>query len=123
MMFEFRKFLPTWSIFRVKRFFRDPFKPVRTFTVVRDTAQASCKTVDKQEDFKQNVVSFNDTKSAYRSKTTREIVRALFVFRLCSNNFLVDNNLKVSEICCNLFIEHRQLNDDNLLQIVERRQK
>lgn len=46
-------------------------------------------------DSKEDIISFNDGKSAYRSKTTFEIFRALLVFRLCSFNFLVDNNLKV----------------------------
>lgn len=40
-------------------------------------------------------LNFNDPKSAYRSKTTREILRAIFVFKLCSVNFLVDNNHQV----------------------------
>lgn len=42
-----------------------------------------------------HVLNFDDTTRAYRSKTTREIIRALFVFKLCSVNSLVDHNLQV----------------------------
>ena len=41
------------------------------------------------------VLNFNDTKRAYRSKTTGEVLRALLVFKLCSVNFLVDYNRQV----------------------------
>lgn len=37
-------------------------------------------------------LSFNSAKEAYRSKTTPEILRALFVFNMCSIPFLVNNN-------------------------------
>ena len=49
----------------------------------------------------EDVLNFNDTTRAYRSKTTREITRALFVFKLCSVNYLVDHNLQV---CILLYI-------------------
>ena len=39
--------------------------------------------------------SFDDSKNAYRSKTSLEIVRALVVFRLCSFDFLVNKNKEV----------------------------
>lgn len=37
-------------------------------------------------------LSFNSAKEAYRSKTTPELLRALFVFNMCSIPFLVNNN-------------------------------
>lgn len=37
-------------------------------------------------------LSFNSAKEAYRSKTTPEILRGLFVFNMCSIPFLVNNN-------------------------------
>lgn len=40
--------------------------------------------------------SFDDSKNAYRSKTSWEIVRALAVFKLCSFDFLVNKNKEVS---------------------------
>ena len=40
--------------------------------------------------------SFDDSKNAYRSKTSLEIVRALVVFKLCSFDFLVNKNKEVS---------------------------
>jgi len=39
--------------------------------------------------------SFDDAESAYRSKTSWEIVRALAIFRLCSYDFLVNKNKEV----------------------------
>lgn len=39
--------------------------------------------------------SFDDAESAYQSKTSWEIVRALAIFRLCSYDFLVSKNKEV----------------------------
>lgn len=41
-------------------------------------------------------LSFQDAEAAYKSKSTFEILRALLVFQLCSNEYLVDNNMQVS---------------------------
>lgn len=41
-------------------------------------------------------LSFNSSKEAYRSKSTAEIARALFVFNMCSIPFLVNHNKTVS---------------------------
>lgn len=41
--------------------------------------------------------SFNDGKTAFRSKTSWEIIRALAIFRLCSFDFLVNRNKEVSK--------------------------
>lgn len=40
-------------------------------------------------------VSFNDPIAAFKSKTTWELVRALFVYIVCSSEYLVENNMKV----------------------------
>ncbi|XP_055996858.1 proline dehydrogenase 1, mitochondrial-like isoform X2 [Ostrea edulis] len=40
-------------------------------------------------------LSFNSSKEAYRSKSTAEIARALFVFNMCSIPFLVNHNKTV----------------------------
>lgn len=40
-------------------------------------------------------VSFNDPHSAFKSKTTWELIRAYVVYLMCSSNYLVDNNMKV----------------------------
>ncbi|XP_068679728.1 proline dehydrogenase 1, mitochondrial-like isoform X1 [Montipora foliosa] len=42
--------------------------------------------------------TFDDTKNAYRSKTSWEIVRALAVFRLCSFDLLVNKNKELLNI-------------------------
>lgn len=40
-------------------------------------------------------VSFNDPIAAFKSKTTWELVRAYFVYVMCSSGYLVENNMKV----------------------------
>uniref|UniRef100_A0A182JCT8 Uncharacterized protein n=1 Tax=Anopheles atroparvus TaxID=41427 RepID=A0A182JCT8_ANOAO len=40
-------------------------------------------------------VGFNDPHAAFKSKTTLELIRAYFVYVLCSSEFLVENNMKV----------------------------
>lgn len=40
-------------------------------------------------------VSFNDPIAAFKSKTTWELVRAYFVYLMCSSEYLVENNMKV----------------------------
>uniref|UniRef100_A0A182JZZ5 Proline dehydrogenase n=1 Tax=Anopheles christyi TaxID=43041 RepID=A0A182JZZ5_9DIPT len=39
-------------------------------------------------------VGFNDPHAAFKSKTTFELIRAYFVYVLCSSEFLVENNMK-----------------------------
>lgn len=40
-------------------------------------------------------IDFSDYKSAFEEKTTREILRSLFILQLCSYDFFVNNSLKV----------------------------
>jgi proline dehydrogenase len=42
--------------------------------------------------------SFNDPTAAFKSKTTFELIRAYFVYTLCSSEYLVENNMKVKKI-------------------------
>lgn len=42
-------------------------------------------------------VSFNDPIAAFKSKTTWELIRAYFVYIMCSSEYLVENNMKVME--------------------------
>ena len=99
-MLNYRNIVKTPTVWRTKWLFRKPYAPVvrRKLASIRE-APKTCQTSDKQQNVEENAVNFNDTKGAYRSKTTREILRALLVFRLCSINFLVDNNLKVCLKC------------------------
>lgn len=43
-------------------------------------------------------VGFNDPNAAFKSKTTFELIRAYFVYVLCSSEFLVENNMKVNVV-------------------------
>lgn len=43
-------------------------------------------------------VGFNDPSAAFKSKTTFELIRAYFVYVLCSSEFLVDNNMKLMKL-------------------------
>uniref|UniRef100_A0A182P2P6 Proline dehydrogenase n=1 Tax=Anopheles epiroticus TaxID=199890 RepID=A0A182P2P6_9DIPT len=47
-------------------------------------------------------VGFNDPHAAFKSKTTFELIRAYFVYVLCSSEFLVENNMKVR--ACGWFV-------------------
>lgn len=42
-------------------------------------------------------VSFNDPIAAFKSKTTWELIRAYFVYLMCSSEYLVENNMKVKK--------------------------
>lgn len=44
-------------------------------------------------------VSFNDPIAAFKSKTTMELLRAYFVYLMCSSGYLVENNMKVKRNC------------------------
>ena len=41
-------------------------------------------------------LTFEDSKTAFKSKTTLELMRGLLVFQLCSINFLIENQKSVS---------------------------
>lgn len=43
-------------------------------------------------------MGFNDPNAAFKSKTTFELIRAYFVYVLCSSEFLVENNMKVNVV-------------------------
>lgn len=43
-------------------------------------------------------VGFNDPHAAFKSKTTFELIRAYFVYVLCSSEFLVENNMKLMKL-------------------------
>lgn len=46
-------------------------------------------------------VSFNDARAAFKSKTNWELIRAYLVYTLCSFEYLVENNMKVSRFQMN----------------------
>lgn len=46
-------------------------------------------------------ITFQDSYAAFKSKTTWEVVRAYIVYTLCSSEYLVENNMKVSKTVFN----------------------
>lgn len=42
-------------------------------------------------------ITFEDAKAAFKSKTNWELIRAYIVYTLCSFDYLVENNMKVSQ--------------------------
>lgn len=80
----------------------------RRFRSVTATASPSGVHVAKQQQQQQNNpsspqrdpldVSFNDPNAAFKSKTTFELIRAYFVYVLCSSEFLVENNMKLMKL-------------------------
>ncbi|XP_053466866.1 proline dehydrogenase 1, mitochondrial [Ictalurus furcatus] len=44
-------------------------------------------------------VDFEQTKEAYKSKGSAELLRGLLVFKLCSYDFLVDKNKEIMDLC------------------------
>ncbi|KAJ3605082.1 hypothetical protein NHX12_027132 [Muraenolepis orangiensis] len=48
-------------------------------------------------------VDFNNTKEAYRSKDNVELLRSMFVFKLCTFDFLVDKNKELMAISKKVF--------------------
>lgn len=56
------------------------------------------ETTDETEKFQKDELdlTFENTKSAYKSKTTWELIRALTVLKLSTIDYLVENNQKVS---------------------------
>lgn len=66
----------------------------------------STKTNTQEEhvSFSNNIsIDFEQTKEAYKSKDTLELLRSLVVFKLCSYDILVDSNKEV----CNVFNAYR----------------
>lgn len=43
-------------------------------------------------------LKFNDPVAAFKSKTTTELVRAYFVYQMCSIEYIVENNMKVRRV-------------------------
>lgn len=80
----------------------------RRFRSVTATASPSGVHVAKQQQQQQNNpsspqrdpldVGFNDPNAAFKSKTTFELIRAYFVYVLCSSEFLVENNMKLMKL-------------------------
>lgn len=49
-------------------------------------------------------ITFEDAKAAFKSKTNWELMRAYIVYTLCSFEYLVDNNMKVSAVSITCYV-------------------
>ena len=69
----------------------------RTSAPTKTSTDASPNTKGTFEDpaFARLDLSFNNPKEAFLSKYNSELLRALFVFQMCSFNFVVDRNKEV----------------------------
>lgn len=56
-------------------------------------------------------LSFNDPVAAFKSKTTWELLRAYFVYVMCSSEYLVENNIKVNNESADIFSERKMISD------------
>ncbi|XP_052073864.1 proline dehydrogenase 1, mitochondrial-like isoform X2 [Mytilus californianus] len=61
---------------------------------IKDAESLSKLTQDEEKQNKLDL-TFGNAEEAFRSKKTSELVRALFVFNLCSVEFLVKNNIEI----------------------------
>ncbi|KAJ8286036.1 hypothetical protein GJAV_G00033790 [Gymnothorax javanicus] len=71
-----------------------------TCTVSVDTAKTDFISQTKTSDAPPNskiAIDFENTKEAYKSKNTLELLRSLLVFKLCSYDFLVDKNKEIMD--------------------------
>lgn len=50
-------------------------------------------------------LSFNDPVAAFKSKTTWELIRAYFVYVMCSSEYLVENNMRVNNETVDIFFQ------------------
>lgn len=67
----------------------------RAEAVLHHKALAHFSGVEHAQAGKEIRVDFEQTKEAYKSKDTSELLRGLLVFKLCSYDFLVDKNKEV----------------------------
>lgn len=90
--------------------------PLRLVTQVRGyAASAADAATDVKKQQQQQPASprqidpldlkFNDPIAAFKSKTTKELMRAYFVYQMCTIEYIVENNMKVSlHVCVYIYI-------------------
>ncbi|KAI1901034.1 hypothetical protein AGOR_G00055990 [Albula goreensis] len=77
-----------------------------TCTVSVDTAELDLISQTKNANSSQTnkiAIDFENTKEAYKSKDTLELLRSLLVFKLCSYDFLVDKNKELMDVSRKVF--------------------
>jgi len=75
----------------------DSSKPILESTITPDVSVPPIRKTREytQPDYAYLDTTFSNAEEAYRSKTTRELIRALLVFKSTSYQILVRNNMKV----------------------------
>ncbi|KAG5326220.1 PROD dehydrogenase, partial [Pseudoatta argentina] len=80
---------------------------VRGYATSSSSSAAAANDVKKQRQQQQSAVprqidpldlQFNDPIAAFKSKTTMELMRAYFVYQMCSIEYVVENNMKVMKM-------------------------
>lgn len=97
-LMSLRKTLPAFALAT-----RDRSFVISTHHGYQRSVQAlhSTKTNTQEEhvSFSNNIsIDFEQTKEAYKSKDTLELLRSLVVFKLCTYDILVDKNKEVSNV-------------------------
>jgi proline dehydrogenase len=90
------------KIFLLNKSFQSNLRFISTASVLKtparktDTVNASNQPQLKKIGHRDQLdTSFNNPIDAFKSKTTFELLRAYFVYLLCSSEYLVENNMKV----------------------------
>lgn len=106
-----RKTLPAFGLATFDRNIRSFVISTRHRRNVQALHSTKTNTNEEASDSRQHVsfsnkisIDFEQTKEAYKSKDTLELLRSLVVFKLCSYDILVDNNKEVCDVFFNAYI-------------------
>ncbi|KAG5679740.1 hypothetical protein PVAND_009284 [Polypedilum vanderplanki] len=93
---------PSMKIFLLNKNFQSNLKYLSTASILKaplhKTAAVNQPQVAKVGKKDSLDTSFNNPIDAFKSKTTFELIRAYFVYLLCSSEYLVENNMKIMKL-------------------------
>ncbi|XP_025836081.1 proline dehydrogenase 1, mitochondrial-like [Agrilus planipennis] len=73
-------------------------KSTAATTIVSDNSEAATTAGSGQPPKDPLDITFENAEAAFKSKTNLELIRAYIVYTLCSFDYLVQNNMKVSKL-------------------------